>query len=124
MSTQGSTRAIIAALLANLGIAIAKFIAFLFSGSSSMLGESVPSLAHTGTQLLLLRGGSVSSAHDSTPFLRNAEAFASVRFVTRMPFTDTEGCVSPERMAPPMEPAPRMAIVGSVVMWPILGLGA
>ena len=70
MSTQGSTRAIIAALLANLGIAIAKFVAFLFSGSSSMLGESVHSLADTGNQLLLLRGGSRSrkSADEEHPF--------------------------------------------------------
>ncbi|HOY82741.1 MAG TPA: cation transporter, partial [Rhodoglobus sp.] len=54
MSTTGGTRAIIAALLANLGIAITKFIAFLFSGSSSMLAESVHSLADTGNQGLLL----------------------------------------------------------------------
>ncbi|MCS5732160.1 cation diffusion facilitator family transporter [Herbiconiux daphne] len=57
MSTSGGTRAIIAALLANVGIAIAKFIAFLLSGSSSMLAESVHSLADSGNQLLLLLGG-------------------------------------------------------------------
>lgn len=57
MSTEGSTRAIIAAMTANLGIAVAKFVAFAVSGSSSMLGEGVHSLADTGNQLLLLRGG-------------------------------------------------------------------
>ncbi len=57
MSTEGSKRAIIAAMFANLGIAIAKFIAWALSGSSSMLGEGVHSLADTGNQLLLLRGG-------------------------------------------------------------------
>ncbi|HEY0258317.1 MAG TPA: cation diffusion facilitator family transporter [Lacisediminihabitans sp.] len=60
MSTQGGTKAIIAAMSANLGIAIAKFIAWGLSGSSSMLGEAVHSVADTGNQLLLLRGGSAS----------------------------------------------------------------
>lgn len=57
MSTGGSTRAIIAALIANLGIAIAKFAGFLFTGSSSMLAESIHSVADTGNQVLLLVGG-------------------------------------------------------------------
>ena len=56
MSASGGTRAIVAALAANLGIAITKFIAFLISGSSSMLAESVHSVADTGNELLLLIG--------------------------------------------------------------------
>jgi cation diffusion facilitator family transporter len=57
MSASGGTRAIIAAFLANLGIAITKFIAWFFSGSSSMLAEGVHSLADSGNQLLLIFGG-------------------------------------------------------------------
>ena len=55
---------------ANLGIAVAKFIAWGLSGSSSMLGEGVHSLADTGNQLLLLRGASVSTkkANAEHPF--------------------------------------------------------
>jgi cation diffusion facilitator family transporter len=55
--TEGSRRAIIAALLANLGLAVAKFVAFLFTGASSMLAEAVHSVADTVNQLLLFLGG-------------------------------------------------------------------
>jgi cation diffusion facilitator family transporter len=57
VSASGGSKAIIAAFLANTGIALTKFIAFLFSGSSSMLAESVHSVADAGNQLLLLLGG-------------------------------------------------------------------
>jgi cation diffusion facilitator family transporter len=61
MSTTGSTRAIIAALLANAGIALAKFVGFLITGSSSMLAESVHSVADTSNQGLLLWGQKAAS---------------------------------------------------------------
>ena len=56
MSTAGSTRAILAALVANAGIAAAKFVGFLITGSSSMLAEAVHSVADTSNQGLLLFG--------------------------------------------------------------------
>jgi cation diffusion facilitator family transporter len=56
VSTGGSKKAIIAALLANAGIATAKFIGFAITGSSSMLAESVHSVADTSNQGLLLLG--------------------------------------------------------------------
>ncbi len=57
MSAEGGTRAILAALTANLGIAVTKFVAFLLTRSSSMLAESIHSVADSGNQLLLLIGG-------------------------------------------------------------------
>ncbi|GAA4753323.1 cation diffusion facilitator family transporter [Gordonia alkaliphila] len=56
VSTEGSKRAIVAALLANGGIAIAKFTGFAITGSSSMLAEGVHSVADTSNQGLLLFG--------------------------------------------------------------------
>ena len=57
MSSQGSTRAIFAALGANVGIAITKFFAAAASGSASMLAEAIHSVADSGNQVLLLIGG-------------------------------------------------------------------
>jgi cation diffusion facilitator family transporter len=53
----GSRKAIVAAFIANLGIAIAKFVAFLITRSAGMLSESVHSTADAGNQGLLLLGG-------------------------------------------------------------------
>ena len=60
MAASGGTRAIVAALIANAGIAIAKFIGYLITGSSSMLAEGVHSVADTSNQGLLLLGKKTS----------------------------------------------------------------
>jgi cation diffusion facilitator family transporter len=51
------TKAVIAALMANAGIAVAKFVGFVITGSASMLAESIHSVADSGNQGLLLLGG-------------------------------------------------------------------
>ena len=70
MSTEGGMRAVIAALLANLGIAVSKFIAFFFTGSSSMLSEAIHSVADSGNQILLIVGNKRSKkpADEKHPF--------------------------------------------------------
>jgi cation diffusion facilitator family transporter len=57
MSASGNSRAVLAALSANLGIAVIKFAAFLLTGATSMLAEGVHSLADSANQVLLLIGG-------------------------------------------------------------------
>ncbi|MCU1415902.1 MAG: cation diffusion facilitator family transporter [Schumannella sp.] len=88
MSAAGGTRAIIAAFAANLGIALTKFIAFLFSGSSSMLAESVHSAADSGNQLLLLGGRKSRKAADAKhPFGYGRERYVYAFVVSIILFT-------------------------------------
>jgi len=66
MSTEGGTKAVLAALLANLGIATMKFVAFFLTGASSMLAEGIHSVADSGNQVLLLFG-SKRAKREATP---------------------------------------------------------
>jgi cation diffusion facilitator family transporter len=66
VSAGGGNRAIVAALAANIGIAVTKFAAYLLTSSSSMLAESIHSLADSGNQVLLLIGGR-RAGRDATP---------------------------------------------------------
>jgi cation diffusion facilitator family transporter len=67
---EGSKRAIIAAFLANLGIAVSKFVVFLLTGAASLLAEAIHSTADTGNQGLLMLGSRQARrpADDQHPF--------------------------------------------------------
>ena len=78
MSTEGGTKAVVAALMANTGIAISKFVAFAVTGSTSMLSEAIHSVADALNQVLLLVGGKRSKrvADDQYQF-----GYGRVRYV-------------------------------------------
>ena len=57
MSAEGGTKAVVAALAANIFIAVTKFAAWALTGASSMLAEAIHSVADSGNQVLLLVGG-------------------------------------------------------------------
>jgi cation diffusion facilitator family transporter len=82
-------RAVLAALAANLGIAITKFIAFVVSGSTSMLAESVHSVADTFNQVLLLvgRGRANRPPSEEHPFGFGRERYFYGFVVSVMLFT-------------------------------------
>ena len=81
--------AVLAALAANLGIAVTKFVAFLFTGSASMLAESVHSVADTGNEVLLLvgRGRSIRPPSDEHQFGFGRERYFYGFVVSVMLFT-------------------------------------
>jgi cation diffusion facilitator family transporter len=70
MAGNGGTKAVIAALLANMAIAALKFVAFTLTASSSMLAEAVHSVADSGNQMLLMVGAKLAKrkANPKHPF--------------------------------------------------------
>jgi cation diffusion facilitator family transporter len=89
MSTEGSTKAVVAALLANTGIAVTKFLAFLLTGASSMLAEAIHSVADSGNQALLLLGGRRSRRRPTSehPFGYGRERYIYAFIVSIVLFT-------------------------------------
>lgn len=85
----GSSKAVVAALASNLAIAVAKFVGFLVTGSSSMLAESVHSVADSGNQGLLLLGGkrAQKAADDEHPFGYGRERYFWAFVVALVLFT-------------------------------------
>lgn len=82
MAAEGSTRAVVTALAANLGIAAAKFVAAAITGSASMLAEGVHSVADSTNQALLLLGGArakrVASARHPFGYARERYIYAFI----------------------------------------------
>ncbi len=67
---EGGRKAVLMAAVANLGVSVAKFVGYAFTGASSLLAEAVHSVADTSNQLLLLFGAARSErpASDDHPF--------------------------------------------------------
>ncbi|HEX5190403.1 MAG TPA: cation diffusion facilitator family transporter [Streptosporangiaceae bacterium] len=108
-----SPRAVLAALGANIGIALTKFVAFVITGSASLLAESVHSVADSGNQVLLLIGRTRARREETEqhPFGFGAERYvyafivAVVLFVVGAIFSVYEGIsriMHPEEVLSPV----------------------
>jgi cation diffusion facilitator family transporter len=121
MSAEGSRTAILAALLANTGIAVAKFVGFAITRSGSMLAEAGHSVADSGNQALLLLGGRRAKrlADAERPFGYARERYFSAFLVAVILFTLGAGFAAREgihKLSHPHElESPTVAIVILVV---------
>ncbi|WP_134666991.1 MULTISPECIES: cation diffusion facilitator family transporter [unclassified Amycolatopsis] len=118
MSAGGGTKAIIAALAANAGIAVAKFVGFLVTGSSSMLAEAVHSLADTSNQGLLLLGQKTSKrrATKEHPFGFGRDRYFYSFIVALMLFTLGAAFALYEGIHKIIEPQPLETPVVAVII--------
>jgi cation diffusion facilitator family transporter len=127
---EGGTRAVLAALGANLGIAVTKFVAFVITGSASMLAESVHSLADSGNQVLLLVGRRRSrrAGTEQHPFGFGLESYfyafvvAVVLFTVGALFSVYEGIhriSHPEKVS---DPVVALAVLGVAIVLESLSL--
>lgn len=116
-------RAVIAALCANLGIAVTKFVAFVITGSASMLAESVHSVADSGNQVLLLVGRIRSRRGETVehPFGFGTERYiyafmvAVVLFVVGSIFSLYEGISRIRHPEVVVSPAVAFAVLGIAI---------
>lgn len=108
MSSASSTKVVVAAILANLSIAVTKFIAASFSGSSAMLSEAIHSLVDTGNQCLLLVGirRSRKPADDEHPFGYGKERYFFGLVVAVLLFSLGGGMALYEGISHLLHPAP------------------
>ena len=118
------TKAVIAALFANLAIAVAKFAGFAVTGSSSMLAEGVHSVADSGNQGLLLLGGkrAKKAANEDHPFGYGRERYfwafivALVLFSLGCLFAIYEGIHKIEHPEPIESPQWAFGILGFAIL--------
>src|SRR5262249_37316994 len=124
MSEHESPRAVLAALGANLGIAVTKFVAFAITGSASMLAESVHSVADTGNQALLLLGRSRArrAQTEEHPFGFGRERYfyavvgAVVLFTGGAAFSIFEGIHKITHPEPVRSPGAALAVLASAIV--------
>ncbi|QWF82231.1 cation diffusion facilitator family transporter [Amycolatopsis sp. CA-230715] len=125
MSANGGTKAILAALGANAGIAVAKFVGFAFTGSSSMLAEAVHSVADTSNQGLLLLGQKTSrrTATKEHPFGFGRDRYFYSFIVALMLFTLGAAFAIYEGVHKIAEPEPLTTpVVAIVILLVAIGL--
>lgn len=127
MSSGGGTKAIVAALTANLSIAALKFLAFLLTRSSSMLAESIHSVADSGNQALLLVGGkrAARQASPKHPFGYGRERYIYAFIVSIVLFSvgglfalfeAYEKWHDPHGIEPEWAWVPMVVLVGSIAL--------